>query len=229
MIKINILFYACVFAVACGCTSLSVVENRDELDRVIEKATYKHGALDYIEDTTYIDNTKNPSQIVYKKQKGIQVAPFREEVFTYTNGIISNINYYIYIDNVRTRAGGINCHFDASNKPVKFEYYSLTDGSARRTFMSGVDIYNYSNGVLSSRRIIEYEHDPSTESKIQLSQYLIYYENAGIKSMQTWVLEKVSGRIIKNEERDIKIIREMMLNIEKSMKERARGIRLLNI
>jgi hypothetical protein len=45
--------------------------------------------------------------------------------------------------------------------------------------------------------------------------------------MQTWILDKKSKNIIKSEENNLNIIEEIIKNIEKSLKERAKGIKLI--
>jgi flagellar biosynthesis regulator FlaF len=63
---------------------------------------------------------------------------------------------------------------------------------------------------------------------MQLSQYDLLYKDNKVISMHTWILDKKSKNIIKSEENNLNIIEEITKNIEKSLKERVKGIKLIN-
>ena len=94
-------------------------------------------------------------------------------------------------------------------------------------FKHGLDIYSYFKGNLKERRIIEYEYNFQTKRAMQISQYVVFYKNNRQQYMQTLMLDKKSKNIIKNEEKSLNIISEMIKNIENNLFERAKGVKYL--
>ncbi len=87
----------------------------------------------------------------------------------------------------------------------------------------GFDLYYYSNNVIVNRRIIEYEYTQEAGESIQISQYVIQYENNKIQSMETKMLDRKTNEMITKNEANVDIINEIIINIEKSLKDRCIG------
>lgn len=204
------------------CSHLSVREEKDDMGRIIRSTTYIEDAPDTIIITRYIGKTEKPLSREYiKKKKELTVHSWLE-TYTYNKGKISIIKFFIEKNGNKLQSGEITYNYKKENLN-KIEYRSLLQTGDKKLFMHGMDIYNYSDDELVSRRIIEYELNPKSKASIQLSQYLINYSDNEIDSMQTKILDKKSNSIINNEETDLEIIMEMIANIEKSLYERCKG------
>ena len=212
-----------------SCKGLSVTNApesivRDEFGRVVKRISYnKSGKPESVIEVQYSGKTSKPSIKIFKKHQGRKSYPIREEVFVYKKGLVTQINYYIYKNMIRIKAGKIDFIYK-NNKPEIIEYYSIIDIANMNMFKYGIDLYTYSDDILIKRRIIEYEHNPKSKNVMQLSQYVIYYKKEKIEFMQTWMLDKKTKKIIKNKEIDLHIIVEMINNIEKNLNKRATGI-----
>ena len=225
-LKREIVFSLILFTTL-GCSGISVIEDKDSKGRIYRKATYFDGKLQAQEETTYSGSSLKPSTKIFKILRGVKLIPIREENYFYRNQALSSIRFYIYSDNARILSGKIN-YFYNNSLPRRIEYYSITDIERKKIFRSGIEIYSYNDNRLEQRRIIEYEYNPKTKKAMQLSQYVLLYKNNKGISMQTWILDKKSKNIIKNEENNLNMITEMIKNIEKSLRERAKGIKLTN-
>ncbi len=197
-----LLFLFCVSIIYCytGCSGLSVKEEKDARGRIIRKEIYKGGVA----------------------------VPWWTEVFSYEKGEISRVKFFITINNKNIQSGRINYKYDG-RKLKRIEYYSISSIDRRSLKRHGVDIYYYLDDSLVKRRIIEYEHNQKTGGSIQISQYVVRFKKNSVQSMETWMLEKKTKKIIKNKEDSTSIIHDMIGNIEKSQRDRCKGTRLIDI
>ncbi len=225
-LKRKIVFSLILF-ITLGCSGISVIEDKDSKGRIYRKATYLDGKLQAQEEIKYLGSSLKPSTKIFKILRGARLIPIREEAYFYRNQALRSIKYYIYSKNTKVLSGKIN-YFYNNSLPKRIEYYSITDINRKKIFRSGIEIYSYNDHRLEQRRIIEYEYKPETNKTMQLSQYVLLYKNNKGISMQTWILDKKSKNIIKNEENNLNMITEMIKNIEKSLRERAKGIKLTN-
>ncbi len=215
-----------VLAAVFSCSGLSVKEKSDDLGRIVRKTTYIDGNVDSQEEIRYKDDTEKPVLKVHKKLRGDKVVPEWFELFTYENDQIDQIKIFIIANNKQILSGKIVYKYHIG-KLKKIEYYSIPGIKNLKLNRHGLDLYNYRDGSLSQRRIIEYEYNPTTGKSMQISQYVVHFRDNSIQSMETWMLEKKSRKILKNKEININIILEMISNIEKSQRERCKGTRLI--
>ncbi len=220
--------FSLILLIAVSCSGVSIIEEKDSKGRIYQKSSYLDGELKSVEDTKYLGDSSKPLIRIFKTLQGTRLVSIREENFFYKNRILSDILYYIYIDNAKILSGKIN-YFNSNGLTKRIEYYSLTSINRKNLFRSGIEIYSYNDHRLEKRRIIEYEYNNETKKTMQLSQYDLLYKDNKVISMQTWMLDKKSKNIIKSEENNLDIIEEIIKNIEKSLKERAKGIKLINM
>jgi hypothetical protein len=225
-LKRKIVFSLILF-ITLVCSGISVIEDKDSKGRIYRKSTYLDGKLQAQEETKYLGSSLKPSTKIFKILRGTRLIPIREEGYFYKNQALRSIKYYIYSINTKILSGKIN-YFYNNSLPKRIEYYSITDINRKKIFRSGIEIYSYNDHRLEQRRIIEYEYKPESNKTMQLSQYVLFYKNNKGISMHTWILDKKSNNIIKNEENNLNMITEMIKNIEKSLRERAKGIKLTN-
>lgn len=216
-----------IFALFIGCSGLSITEEKDSLGRINKRLVYVDGKLNTVEEIQYDKRSTRPVVKIFKKEKAGEFYAIREENYSYQNKVLSSITYYIYIEKRKVLSGKINYFYTGDNQPKRTEYYAITDLRRKKVFRSGIEVYTYADADPEKRRIIEYEYNKNTNRTMQLSQYVVLYENDKIVSMQTWILDKNSKNIIRNEENNLNIILEMIKNIEKSLVERTKGIKFI--
>ncbi len=216
-----------ILALCFGCSGLSITEEKDSLGRINRRLIYIDGKLNTVEEIQYDKQSKRPVVKIFNREREGEFNPVREENYSYQHKVLSRIMYYIYIDKRKVLSGMINYFYTGDNQPKRTEYYAITDLRRKKVFRSGIEVYTYVDADLEKRRIIEYEYNKDTSRAMQLSQYVVLYRNDKIISMQTWILDKNSNNIIKNEENNLDIILEMIKNIEKSLVERTKGIKFI--
>lgn len=209
-----------------ACSGLTVIEEKDNVNRVVRRATYEDNNISMVEEIVYHESTTRPLQKTYKRLVGNELITFRQEIFKYNRNILRSINYYSYQNTKKILTGKIK-YMTKRAVPQKVVYFTLSGIKAGKLFQSGIDLYNYKNNILSTRRIIEYDFNKRTKRTVQISQYVISFENKKIVSIQSSILDKKLNKIITKEEKDSKMISEIVRNINKSLLERAKGVNLL--
>ena len=217
-----------------ACSSLSVIEDRDDRGRIIKKSTFKKGKLKQVAEITYKKDSGKPSKILHLRSEDGKLLPYLEERFQYKNdknGILTKADYSIFLNHgkpQRVKSGYSNFYLDGEYRPLKFEYFSIAGIDNKKMFRSCLDLYGYSGDKkLETRRIIEYDYNPETRKEMQLSQYVLSYRDGKIETLQIWILDRKTGKIIKKQENNRKIIDEVVYNIEKSIKDRSKGLKFL--
>ena len=205
------------------CAGSQVRVEHDDLGRVQRKAFYRNDALQKVEMITYEGQSKRPSVVLIKKAKQGDPELYREVEYKYRNQLRSSEYFYIYRGGKKTRTGKVLYSYDGTVLK-RIRYYAISDIERSRVFLSALDMYSYSREhELLSRRIIEYEYNTRTKKGMQVSQYVVQYNQKKIVSMQIWVLDKKSDQIISKTETNRRLISEMIRNIQKSISERVKG------
>ncbi len=207
------------------CSGPSVRDEKDGLGRTVRKAIYDNNEVELQEDVKYLDNTDKPLVKVYRKIVGGAPVPEWMEVYSYENDRTSEIKFYITISSEKIPSGKISYQYEGEKLKMT-EYFSAVDLKNETLYRHGFDLYYYSNGAVVNRRIIEYEFNRETGDSIQISQYVVQYDNDKITSMETKMLDRKSNEMITKNETNIDIINEMIKNIEKSLKDRCIGTNL---
>ncbi len=221
---------AAVFICGLNCSQLSLYEEKDSSGRITRSVSYVKNEPDTITTIKYIGNTDKALSKEFIKLKN--AAPYHSwiESYQYTRGRISTTKFFIDINNSKIQSGKIIYKYDNEKETQdksQIEYYSLSDLNEKNFFMHGVDIYTYADIGLLNRRIIEYEQNPETHTAVQVSQYVIHYADYKKITMETRMLDKKSNSIVNREEINLKIIKETIENIEKSLIDRCRGYTLV--
>jgi hypothetical protein len=210
-----------------GCSGPAVRNNGAEIGKVQRKEEIRDGRHRYVEVASFIKGTNDPLEVKYFKQSGGREVLCRLKKFFYAGGIVRKVDYYIYRDDKKTKTGRV-VYFTKEFKPEKFEYYSIIGLGNRTMNLTGMELYTYAEGDgLDSRRIIEYDYDENTGTRMQLSQYVIRYEGERPVSMKSWLLDRNTSNIIVKDEDNGRVIAEIIKNIEKSLQERSQGIKYL--
>lgn len=211
-----------------GCSGPSVRNNGAEIGKVQRKEEIRDGRHRYVEVASFIKGTNDPLEVKYFKQSTGREVLCRVKKFYYAEGIVRKVDYYIYRGDKRSKTGRV-VYFTKEFKPEKFEYYSIVGLGNKSMHLTGMDLYTYAEGDgLDSRRIIEYEYDQGTGTRMQLSQYVIRYEREKPVSMKSWLLDKNTSNIIVKDEDNGRVIAQIIKNIEKSLQERSQGIKYLD-
>lgn len=224
----RILSCVALAALVAGCAGNSVRNNGTEIGKVQRKEEIKNGRHRYVEVASFIKGTNDPLEVKYFKQTGGREVLCREKRYYYGDGIVRKVDYYIHRGSTKAKTGRVVYH-TKEFKPEKFEYFSIIGLANKKMNLSGLDLYVYAEGDgLESRRIIEYDYDQGSGTRMQLSQYVIRYENDRPVSMKSWLLDKNSSNIIVKNEDNGSVIAEIIKNIEKSLQERSQGIKYLD-
>ncbi|HPA71058.1 MAG TPA: hypothetical protein PKY31_02235 [Spirochaetota bacterium] len=214
-------------AVVAGCSGAAVRNDGTEIGKVQRREEVKDGKHRYVEVASFIKGTNDPLEVKYYKQNGGREVLCREKRFFYGEGIVRKVDYYIHLGSRKAKTGRVVYH-TRDFKPEKFEYFSVIGINNRKLNLTGLDMYVYAEGDgLESRRIIEYAYDPKAGTRMQLSQYVIRYENDRPVSMKSWLLDRNSNNLIVKDEDNAAVIDQMIKNIEKSLQERSQGIKYL--
>ncbi len=185
------------------------------------------GRASYTEEVRFSSGTSDPLSVKYFKKGTLGDVLCKESRFSYKDGIVVRVDYYVYLKSGKTKVGK-KLFFMEGLKPVKYEYYAIADLYDRNIILSGIDMYSYSeNEELDFRRVIEYAYDTTTGTKVQISQYVIKYDHDKPVSVKAWLLDVVTKNIIIQEEKNAKVIAEMIKNIEKGLLDRAQGVMYL--
>ncbi len=206
-----------------GCSGLDikVFEKKDNLDRVSRVFYYEGNILSKSEEITYYGNSHNPSRILYKIRSGNSFVPYKEEEYYFVENNLVKLSFFIYKNGKRINTGMIK-YFYENNKQTRIEYYSH-DESLRKIIIFGLDQYEYRNGKLSTRRIIEYEVNPGTGRPMQIGHFYLKYTNGKIDSMKLSILDKKSKKIIEKIINDTELVYDKIDDIEKYYIRRSRG------
>ncbi|MFC1671285.1 hypothetical protein ACFL20_12910, partial [Spirochaetota bacterium] len=210
-----------------NCSGSTEIVRKDNLGRVTKVAYYNGRTLRHLEETQYFGNSHNPKIVVYKKSLGMGLIPYKVEEYQFVNNNLASLSFYIYKDNKRNKTGVIKYYYTRNN-PSKIEYYSYSK-FLNKLFMFGLIQYNYKEGRLSFRRIIEFELNRKSKKSMQIGQYIIFYKKKNkVKSLKSWIMDKVSNKIIKNEEENVKLINAKIGIIEKLFSKSARGMEFIH-
>ena len=218
----SIFYLIFILIVFSACSGPSVKEEKDGLGRIVRKAIYKYNKIEFQEETKYLENTDKPLIKVYRKINNGTPVPWWIEVYSYENDRISEIKFLVTINNEKISSGKIKYQYE-TDKLKMAEYYSVTNIKNQNLNRHGFDLYYYSNNVIVNRRIIEYEYTQEAGESIQISQYVIQYENNKIQSMETKMLDRKTNEMITKNEANVDIINEIIINIKKSLKDRCIG------
>lgn len=185
------------------------------------------GRASYAEEVRFATGTSDPLSVKYFKKSALGDVLCKENRFSYKDGIVKRVDYYIYLKSDKTKVGK-KLFFMEGLKPVKYEYYAIADLYDRNINLSGIDMYSYAeNAGLDFRRVIEYAYDTTTGTRVQISQYVIKYDHEKPVSVKAWLLDVATKNIIVQEETNAKVIAEMIKNIEKGLLDRAQGVMYL--
>jgi hypothetical protein len=222
-------FLNIILAVYClislSCSFLSPTRETDSAGRIVREVTYDKDVSDTITITKYIGNTEKPLSKEYVKLKDSVPVHSWTEIYYYNKGKINFTKFFVDINSSKVQSGEMTFIYSEDHYDM-IEYFSLLDINDKSFFRHGLDIYKYSENELQNRRIIEYEKSQETMMDIQISQYVINYADNKIESMRTRMLDKNTNKIVNNNETDLKIIQEMIFNIEKSLVDRCKGYKL---
>jgi len=210
-----------------SCAGNAVRSGDPETSEVRRKEEIRNGRHRYVEEARFIRGTRDPLEIKYYKASAGGEILCREKKYHYSNGIVQRVDYYVFLNEKKTKTGKV-VYYTKGYRPEKFEYYSIGDIYDRKINLAGMDMYAYLEGDgLESRRIIEYAYDTTTGTRMQLSQYVIKYENEKPVSMKSWILDVHTNKLIVKDEDNGAVIAESIKNIEKSLQERSQGTKYL--
>lgn len=218
----SIFYFIFIIIILSGCSGPSVRDEKDGLGRTVRKAVYQNNKIEFQEDTKYLENTDMPLVKVYRKIIDGASVPWRMEVYSYDNERASEIKFFVTLKTEKISSGKISYQYEGGKLKMA-EYFSVIDVNKETLNRHGFDLYYYSNDAIVNRRIIEYDYNRETGDSIQISQYVIQYENNNILSMETKMLDRKTNEMITNNETNVDIIKEMINNIEKSLKDRCIG------
>jgi hypothetical protein len=219
-LKLAILFSLLVFF-NCSSMKIRVFEKKDNLDRVSRVFYYKENIISKSEEIKYYGNSHNPSRIIYKIRSGNRLVPYKEEEYYFVANNLVKLSFFIYKNEKRLNTGMIKYYYK-NNMQVRIEYYSL-DKSLNKIIIFGLDQYEYSEGKLSTRRIIEYEVNPGTGKPMQIGHFYLKYKSGKIESMKLSILDRKSKKIIEKLINDSELVYDKIDDIEKYYIRRSRG------
>jgi hypothetical protein len=200
---------------------IRVFEQKDNLDRVSRVFYYEGNIISKSEEIRYYGNSHNPSRIIYKIRKGNRLVPYKEEEYYFTANNLVKLSFFILKNGKRTNTGMIKYYYKNS-KQTRIEYYSL-DKLLNKIIIFGLDQYDYSEGNLSTRRIIEYEVNPGTGKPMQIGHFYLRYKNGKIDSMKLSILDRKSKKIIEKIITNSELVDDKIDDIEKYYIRRSRG------
>jgi len=209
-----------------SCGGSRVVQRKDNLGRVVRISYYERNSVIRSEDISYYGNSHNPQKIFYMQKKGLNLIPMREEVYTFTGGNLSRLDFFKFNQRKRIQAGMIKYYYTVG-KPFRIEYYSYLH-DFKRHFIFGLDQYTYNNFKLHQRRIIEFEFNRKTGKSMQIGQYVLNYKKGKVLSMQSWIMNKKSKKIIEKKETNIELIDNKIAFIEQFYNNRARSSKYIS-
>ncbi len=208
-----------------GCSNISVNKEKDSAGRVIRSVSYKDGVPDTITLIKYIGATDKPlSKENFEIKEGVTSHNWTEN-YIYYRGKVSIINFFIDCNEKKLKCGRIVYNYSGDQK-TRVEFFSLLDVKGNSLFIHGLDLYTSPEKGLVTRRIIEYEQNPDTLVNMQVSQYVIKYIDNKVFSMQMYILDKESRRIINSQETNLKVIEKMIGTIEKRLKDQCKGYKI---
>ncbi len=216
-----------LFAVLFNCGGGQNRRSSREPVKINRNGEKTEGRASFTEEVRFSSGTSDPSSVKYFKKSTLGDVLCKESRFSYKDGIVARVDYYVYLKSGKTKVGK-KLYFMEGLKPVKYEYYAIADLYDRNIILSGIDMYSYSeNEGLDFRRVIEYAYDTTTGTKVQISQYVIKYDHDRPVSVKAWLLDVATKNIIIQEEKNAKVIAEMIKNIEKGLIDRAQGVMYL--
>ncbi len=227
----RILYGIALAAILTSCVGTEHRENgeTDKVGRIQRREEVRGGKVRGVEVIKFLKDTNDPLEVRFFGLSVANEVLCHEKKFHYANGVVNKVDYFIYLDDKKIRAGQV-LYETMDFKPVKFEYYSIDSPSQKVMNLSGLDMYTYANGKgLDSRRIIEYAYDSKTGTRMQLSQYVIKYDRNRAVSIRSSILDRESSNIIIKDEDNARVIKQILKNIEKSLQERSQGIRFLGV
>ncbi len=220
-IAMGILIVFCI-----SCAGSREVQRRDNLGRVVRTSYYEGNSIQRMEDISYSGTSHNPRKIFYMKKRGLNLVPAREEIYTFNGNNLTKLSFYIFENKNRFKAGMIKYYYTDS-KPFRIEYYSFLH-DIKKYFIFGLDQYTYSSRKLNQRRIIEFEFNRKTAKSMQIGQYVVNYNNGKIASMQSWIMDKKSKKIVEKTENNTEFIDNKIAFIEQFYNNRARSSKYLS-
>lgn len=221
MHKYSLILIIC-YLLLLNCAGFREIERKDPLGRVIHVAYYDGATLIRDEELKYYGNSHNPSQIIYKKKSGLDMAPYKEESYQFENNNLLKLSFYIYKDNKKINTGMIVYSYYRNNKLKRIEYYSFEE-SMNQMYIFGLDQYTYKDDRLVSRRIIEYELNRENQQPMQIGHYVISFKDEQIDSMKLSIMDKVSKKIIENNFPDGDLVYKKIENLEDTYIRKSRG------
>lgn len=217
--------YACIALIAVGCSGLSRLDHTDRLGRVASRAVYTNGVLRGAEEIRYVGESARPLSITFRCLKRDALKPSREAYHEYTEaGMLVRIRYTIVVDGEKIPCGSAQYAYGAGNTLRRITYTALSDTVRRRTYPSGVQMFEYSGGRVAARRIIEYAYNRKTNAVMQIGQHAISYHNAAPALLQSWVLDPETGVIARTRETNGTALRERITRIETALAAAASGV-----
>ncbi len=219
-LKLTILFSLFVF-VNCSGMKIRVFEKKDNLDRVSSVFYYKGNLISKSEEIKYYGNSHNPSRIIYKIRSGNRLVPYKEEEYSFEANNLVKLSFFIFKNEKRLNTGMIKYYY-TNNKQIRIEYYER-EKSLNKIIIFGLDQYEYSDGKLNTRRIIEYEVNPGTGKPMQIGHFYLRYRNGKIDSMKLSILDRKSKKIIEKIINDSELVHDKIDDIEKYYIRRSRG------
>ncbi|MCU0821358.1 MAG: hypothetical protein MUC95_02650 [Spirochaetes bacterium] len=220
------IFFLSIITVFFACSAHEIKDKKDGMGRTVRKAILKNNIVEFQVDTKYLEKTNSPLIKVYRKVIDGTPVAWWTELYTYENDRVSEVKFLVNINSEKIPSGKISYQYE-SDRLKMAEYFSIFDKNSQVLNRHGFDLYYYSNGAIVNRRIIEYEYNRQTGDSIQISQYVIQYDNNGIQSMETKMLDRKINEMITKNETNTGFINEMIANIEKSLRDRCIGINLI--
>jgi len=210
-----------VILFAISCSGAREVQKRDNLGRVSAVSYYDGNALIRTEEFSYYGNSHNPWAIIYKKKNGLELKPYREEEYVFSNNNLERISFYVYRRGEKEKAGMIR-YFYKSERTDRIEYYTYRK-ELQEFVIFGLEQHFYNGNEMTSRRIIEFEFNGQTQKSMQIGQYVVYYEKGSISWMHSWIMNKKSKKIVEKKEFNSDLISNKVAFIEDFYMQRSRG------
>lgn len=205
----------------CSSMKIRVFEKKDNLDRVSRVFYYEGNIISKSEEIKYYGNSHNPSRIIYKIRSGNRLIPYKEEEYYFTANNLVKLSFFVIKNGKRLNTGMIKYYYK-NNKQIRVEYYER-EKSLNKIIIFGLDQYEYSDGRLNGRRIIEYEVNPGTGKPMQIGHFYIRYKSGKMASMKLSILDRKSKKIIEKIINDSVLVHDKIDDIEKYYIRRSRG------
>jgi hypothetical protein len=185
------IIFALFFTVSCK--GLQVINRKDSLGRIYEVNSFKNSDLFHQKMVYYVDDSSRISHIIYSRKKNGIMWKYREEFFTYTNGLLIRHSFYTVVKHRKVPTGYMFYSY-SKNKISRITYHRY-NSTSKTYYLRALDRYCYKKNSFN-RHLIEFQKVPNESRVIQVAQFKAFYNEKGPFQLISWKLDKKTKKIV---------------------------------